>query len=246
MDTSQPRILMIDDDQVFVLALTGYLKNNGFNVEFLTDGKTAVQKILDDMPDAVILDGILPSKDGFDICKEVQSLYPGSILMLTGRHESVDEILALELGADDYISKPAEPRVVLAHLRACLRRPSKSHFSQSLMAVHPSPNLTEYKFGTFYISNKARNAQLNGKTLDLTSAEFNLLWFLTAHAGKIVSRDELFSILRGAEYDGLDRSVDIIISRVRKRLNDDAHNPQKIKTVRSKGYLFNPEGWAYL
>ena len=98
MDTSQPRILMIDDDQVFVLALTGYLKNNGFNVEFLTDGKTAVQKILDDMPDAVILDGILPSKDGFDICKEVQSLYPGSILMLTGRHESVDEILALELG----------------------------------------------------------------------------------------------------------------------------------------------------
>lgn len=235
MDKSLLRVLLIEDDDTFALVLSGYLKNHGFLVEHLSEGTRGVERIMEEMPDAVILDGFLPGKDGFDICKEVRSSYHGIILILTGRSESIDEVLGLEIGADDYLSKPVEPRLILAHLRACLRRLKSGQQPISAQCL---------EFGGFYISKATRNARLNNKVLELTSTEFDLLWFLASHAGEIVSRDQLFNILRGTVHNGLDRSIDVMISRLRKRLGDDAYQPQRIKTVRSKGYLFNPEDWG--
>jgi len=194
-----------------------------------------VQRILDARPDAVVLDGMLPGKDGFEVCREVRDRYRGPILMLTSRDEDLDQVLGLELGADDYILKPAEPRVVLARIRACLRR--------SGGGSTPAGNPDEFAFGKFRINRASRTVLLDHKEIAFTTAEFDLLWLLASHAGTILSRDDIQSRLRGIEHDGLDRSIDMRISRLRKRLGDDSDNPARIKTVRAKGYLFSSTDW---
>ena len=149
--------------------------------------------------------------------------------------EDFDQILGLELGADDYIAKPVQPRVLLARVKALLRRMPVSE-------TVPTER-KERVFGTFRISQSTRTALLAGATLDLTTAEFDLLWLLASHAGNVLSRDDLLQELRGIGFDGLDRSIDARISRLRKKLNDDPENPTRIKTVRGKGYLFSKHDW---
>ena len=155
--------------------------------------------------------------------------------MLTARDEDFDQILGLELGADDYIAKPVQPRVLLARIKALLRRLPTSNEVES--------DIESKTFGQFRISQSTRTAMLNSQVIDLTTAEFDLLWLLASHAGNVLSRDDLLQELRGIGFDGLDRSIDARISRLRKKLNDDPENPTRIKTVRGKGYLFSKHDW---
>ncbi|MCP5269216.1 MAG: winged helix-turn-helix domain-containing protein [Zoogloeaceae bacterium] len=232
-----PSILLVEDDDRLAELTAEYLRKNEFNVDIESRGDTAETRILDTQPDLVILDIMLPGQDGFAVCRAVRPKYDGIILMLTARDEDIDQILGLELGADDYITKPVPPRVLLARVKALLRRATPVPGDE--MAVN-SESLT---FGNFRISQQTRSAMLAGEAIDLTTAEFDLLWLLASHAGNILSRDDLLQQLRGIGFDGLDRSIDARISRLRKKLNDDPENPTRIKTVRGKGYLFSRHDW---
>jgi two-component system response regulator RstA len=177
---------------------------------------------------------MLPGEDGLSICRKVRGQYEGPILMLTARTDDMDQVLGLEMGADDYVYKPVRPRVLLARIRALLRR------HESNEAQEPSER-RRLQFGPLVIDSAMREAWLGEQGIELTSAEFDLLWLLTSNAGRILSREEIFNALRGIEYDGQDRSIDVRISRIRPKIGDDPMHPRLIKTVRSKGYLFVAE-----
>ena len=233
-------ILLIEDDARLAGLTAEYLRKNDFEVAIEARGDAAEARILGERPDLVILDVMLPGKDGFEVCRAVRPHYAGVILMLTARDEDFDQILGLELGADDYIAKPVPPRLLLARIKALLRRAPCS--GGSGLPGEPG-ELTELSFGCFHISQATRSAQLGTDPIDLTTAEFDLLWLLALHAGSILSRDDLLQQLRGIGFDGLDRSIDARISRLRKKLGDDPENPTRIKTVRAKGYLFSKHDW---
>ena len=222
-------LLLVEDDVRLARLVQEYMEQHAFTVKVERRGDTAVQRIIDDQPDLVILDLMLPGLDGMDVCRQVRSQYRNPILMLTARDEDIDQVLGLELGADDYVIKPVKPRVLLARIQNLLKR------------FNPEPETrTSFTIGELHISSKTREATLSGKPLSLSSQEFELLYLLASNAGTILSRDDILSTLSGIEYDGLDRSVDIRIARLRKLLMDDPANPRFIKTVRSVGYLFLP------
>ena len=176
----------------------------------------------------MILDLMLPGEDGLAICRRVRPNFAGPIMMLTAHTDDLDQVLGLEMGADDYVPKPVQPRVLLARMRALLRR-----------ADAPAPDgEMRLKFENLEIDNATREAWLSGERIDLTSAEFDLLWLLARNAGRVLTREEIFSDLRGIKYDGQDRSIDVRVSRIRPKIGDDPNQPHRIKTVRSKGYLF--------
>jgi len=236
------RILLVEDDERLAELTAEYLRKNGFEVLVETRGDTAERRILNERLDLVILDVMLPGKDGFEVCRGVRGHYPGVILMLTARDEDFDQIFGLELGADDYIAKPVQPRLLLARIKALLRRapvPSNSLADGGADSGEPA----ELAFGRFRISQATRSTLLGNDVIDLTTAEFDLLWLLARHAGNILSRDDLLQELRGIGFDGLDRSIDARISRLRRKLGDDPENPTRIKTVRGKGYLFSRHDW---
>lgn len=224
----QEHVLIIEDDERLADLTRDYLEANGFRVSLVRDGTHAVERILALQPDLVILDLMLPGEDGLSICRRVRGDYPGPILMLTARTDDMDQVLGLEMGADDYVPKPVQPRVLLARMRALLRR------TESFEPTG-SQRLT---FGKMEIDSAVREAWVGGERIDLTSAEFDLLWLLASHAGRVLTREEIFSQLRGIKYDGQDRSIDVRVSRIRSKIGDDPNQPQRIKTVRSKGYLF--------
>ena len=230
-----PFVLIVEDDERLAELTRDYLDNNGFKTEVIGNGDEAVSVILEKKPDLVVLDVMLPGKDGLEVCRAVRSQYKNPILMLTARAEDVDQVLGLEMGADDYVSKPVRPRVLLARIRALLRRTQ----SAADVDAEPDANSTaRLEFMGLVIDNNAREVWLGDQPVDLTSAEYDLLWLLAANAGKILSREEIFERLRGIEYDGQDRSIDVRVSRIRPKIGDDPLNPRRIKTVRSKGYLF--------
>ncbi|MCE1238369.1 MAG: winged helix-turn-helix domain-containing protein [Azonexaceae bacterium] len=229
------RILLVEDDERLAELTAEYLTKNDLQVAIEPRGDAAEARILNEQPDLVILDVMLPGKDGFEVCRSVRQQYRGVILMLTARDEDFDQILGLELGADDYIAKPVQPRVLLARIKALLRRMPT--------ASEPAQDNESLVFGQFRISQATRTAALGSQAIDLTTAEFDLLWLLASHAGNVLSRDDLLQELRGIGFDGLDRSIDARISRLRKKLNDDPENPTRIKTVRGKGYLFSKHDW---
>ena len=229
------RILLVEDDARLAELTAEYLTKNDLTVSIEPRGDTSEARILAAQPDLVILDVMLSGKDGFEVCRAVPPQYRGVILMLPPRDEDFDQILGLEMGADDYIAKPVQPRVLLARIKALLRRlPSPGE---------PAGESETMVFGQFRISQATRTASLGGASIDLTTAEFDLLWLLASHAGNVLSRDDLLQELRGIGFDGLDRSIDARISRLRKKLNDDPENPTRIKTVRGKGYLFSKHDW---
>ena len=232
------RILLVEDDERLAKLTAEYLRKNEFEVTIEGRGDTAEARILKEDPELVILDIMLPGKDGFEVCRAIRSQYKGVILMLTARDEDLDQILGLELGADDYISKPVQPRLLLARIKALLRRaPTGGEGGPS------ADEADELEFGNFRISQATRSTYLGNDIIDLTTAEFDLLWLLARHAGNILSRDDLLQELRGIGFDGLDRSMDARISRLRRKLGDDPENPTRIKTVRGKGYLFSKHDW---
>ena len=226
------QILIVEDDQRLAELTREYLQANGLQVAIEADGAQAGARILREQPALVILDLMLPGEDGLSICRTLRSQhYSGSILMLTARTDDLDQVLGLEMGADDYMCKPVRPRLLLAHIRALLRRHESSNEA-------PAANAQRLEFGALQIDNRMREVWLHGRSIELTSAEFDLLWLLAFNSGRILSREEIFNALRGIGYDGQDRSIDVRISRIRPKIGDDPEHPRLIKTVRSKGYLF--------
>ncbi|BAP13584.1 DNA-binding response regulator RstA [Alcanivorax sp. NBRC 101098] len=228
-----PAIMIVEDDERLADLTCEYLQSNGLGVTVVSDGEEAIRRIRADQPDLVVLDLMLPGADGLTVCREVRSAYKNPILMLTARTDDMDQVLGLEMGADDYVAKPVKPRVLLARIRALLRRVETDSERDN------SPARLE--FGALVIDNSAREVTLAGDSVDLTSAEYDLLWLLASNAGTVLSRETIFEKLRGIQYDGQDRSIDVRISRIRPKVGDDPENPKRIKTVRSKGYLFVKE-----
>ena len=202
----------------------------------------AEEKILQVQPDLVLLDIMLPGKDGMTICRDLRGRWQGPIVLLTSLDSDMNHILALEMGACDYILKTTPPAVLLARLRLHLRQNEHSVQSKGIQAATITPH-TKLRFGTLTIDPTNRSVLLGGEQVSLSTADFELLWELATHAGQSMDRDALLKNLRGVSYDGMDRSVDVAISRLRKKLLDNATEPYRIKTVRNKGYLFAPHAW---
>lgn len=231
-------ILLVEDNQRLAELIKEYMEKHGYRIAIETRGDHAVNRILKEQPHIVILDLMLPGTDGLEVCRSVRPDYSGAILMLTALDEDVDQIVGLELGADDYIIKPVEPRVLLARVKSHLRRlpciqPRKIPEALSQKQLPPV-----FRTQALCIHPGARTVQLNNETINMTTQEFDLIWLLASHAGEVMSRDTLCMQLYGVEYNGMDRSIDILISRVRKLIQDDSDQPQYIKTIRNKGYLF--------
>ncbi|MBM3106823.1 response regulator transcription factor [Pseudomonas sp. V1] len=228
MEQQRSQVLIVEDDQRLADLTREYLQANGFEVEVEGDGAKAAARIIAEQPDLVILDLMLPGEDGLSICRKVRQQFSGPILMLTARSDDLDQVQGLDLGADDYVCKPVRPRLLLARINALLRRsePAESEPVQCL------------QFGPLRVDNVLREAWLQDNGIELTSAEFDLLWLLVSNAGRTLSREEIFTSLRGVGYDGQDRSIDVRISRIRPKIGDDPEHPRMIKTIRSKGYLF--------
>lgn len=223
-----PRVMIVEDDERLATLTRDYLVANGLDVTVVSNGNEAIRRIPSEEPDLVVLDLMLPGADGLTVCREVRKNYRNPILMLTARSDDMDQVLGLEMGADDYVAKPVKPRLLLARIRALLRR------VEGEMEAVPQ----RLEFGQLVIDNGAREVLLNGASVEMTSAEYDLLWLLASNAGRVLSRELIFEKLRGIQYDGQDRSIDVRISRIRPKIGDDPDNPKRIKTVRSKGYLF--------
>lgn len=230
---NRAKILLVEDDQKLALLVKQYLESSNFVVKIESDGMKAIDSINRFEPDLIILDIMLPGKDGLTICKEVRPTFSGPILMLTARNEDFDQVLGLEFGADDYVIKPAEPRVLLARIKALLRR-------GSFTVNEP---IQQLNFGSLAIDTTSRDVQLDGNKVLLSTHEFDLLLIIAMNAGNILSRDYLFSKLYNREYDGLDRTMDVRISQLRKKLNDNTEEAYRIKTIWGKGYLFVADAW---
>ncbi len=230
MSHSQPkRLLLVEDDGELAALTQEYLQKHGFLVDVEADGLAAAQRIPREQPDLVILDIMLPGQDGFAVCRSIRDDYPGPVLMLTARDEDIDQLLGLELGADDYIAKPVHPRVLLARLHAILRRTGRQ----------PPESGQALEFDGLRIDRSRFETVLGENTLELGGAEFDLLWLLASHSGIVMSRDDILRRLRGFGYDGSDRSIDLRISRLRKKLGDsNPARPRWIRTIRGSGYLF--------
>lgn len=225
----KPKILLIEDDTELATLTQDYLQKNDMTVVIEADGKDAVERILAEQADCVLLDIMLPHKDGFAICKEVRNQYHGPILMLTARDEDMDQLLGLEFGADDYVCKPVHPRILLARIHTLLRR---------INPVIESSDLTTLQFDKLLIETSSRQVFLNNQLIDFSTAEYDLLLLLAQNAGTVLSRDAILQHLRGIDFDGTDRSVDLRISRIRQKLQKNTNTQQRIKTVRGSGYLF--------
>lgn len=237
------RILIVEDDERLADLTKEYLESNGLVVSVEGNGSLAVDRIVNEKPDLVVLDLMLPGEDGLSICRKVRPSYNGPILMLTARTDDLDQVLGLEMGADDYMSKPVRPRVLLARIRALLRRINEHIEPKAEASAQQgqSADATRLVFNNLVVDSSMREAWLDDESIDLTSAEFDLLWLLSSNAGNVLSREEIFTNLRGIQYDGQDRSIDVRVSRIRPKIGDDPVHPRRIKTVRSKGYLFVKE-----
>lgn len=233
----QKHIVLVEDDKRLSALITSYLESLSYEVLPVYRGDEAVSFVIDQQPDLVILDYMLPGKDGFEVCADLRPIYTGPILMLTASDDDLTEVSALNRGIDDFMTKPLRPHVLLARIEALFRR-------------SPSLAKTVHKPGSSFGKHRCRDIVLNVSTrevlkadvpLELTDAEFDLLAILIEEPGKIVSRDDLFLLLRGIEYDGIDRSIDQRISTLRRKL-DDAEPPHHyLKSVRSKGYMLIPD-----
>jgi len=234
-------ILLIEDDRRLGNLIKKYLEKQGFDILIERRGDTAPGRIIKEKPSLVVLDLMLPGMDGFSICQSVRSKFRGPILILTAREDDMDQVVGLEMGADDYVKKPVKPRVLLARIRALLRRFDKTDPTNK--SSLKENDLGELIYGGLKINRLSQSVCLNGQNVELTTNEFDLLWFLANNAGSILDRNTIYRSLRGINYDGLDRSVDLTISRLRKKLEEDADHPKRIKTVWGQGYLFIKDTW---
>ncbi len=233
------RILLVEDDRRLAELIKDYLFHQGIMVSIEIRGDSGLRRIVDEQPDLVILDLMLPGLDGLTVCRLVRQRYQGPVLILTAREDDTDQVVGLEIGADDYVKKPVEPRILLARIRALMRRVGKSaSFEEKDLR-----SLELLEFDSLSLNRSSQTVLLHGRPVELTTNEFALLWTLAINGGRTLDRETLFRETRGISYDGIDRSVDIAISRVRKKLGDSATKPWRIKTIWGQGYLFVKDAW---
>lgn len=226
MTTNTNNILLIDDDERLAEMIKEYLENEGYSVTSALDGESGLELHQQNSFRAIILDLMLPDIGGLEICQTIRKTDAIPILVLSAKGDPLDRILGLEMGADDYLPKPFEPRELLARLRAILRRGDQSN----------SHNII--RFGNLEIDKDMMEARLNGKRCDLTVYQFQLLTILSEAAGRVLTRDQLMNSLQGSDLEAFDRSIDVHISRIRAEIETDPKHPQRVITVRGVGYLF--------
>jgi two-component system, OmpR family, phosphate regulon response regulator OmpR len=220
------RILLIEDDARLAGMVRDYLDGAGFRTTRADSGTAGLTLHAREAFDAIVLDLMLPDMDGLDVCRQIRARAATPILMLTARGDAMDRIVGLEMGADDYLPKPFEPRELLARLRAILRRGKAG------------PDRDILRFGRLEIDRGAREVRLDGEARSLTSYQFDLLLALAEHAGRVLSRDALMDILKSQPHEAFDRSIDVHISRIRAAIEDDPKKPRRVITVRGAGYVF--------
>jgi two-component system OmpR family response regulator len=227
-----PRILIVDDDREIRTLLAEYLEGNGFSATAVADGPAMRKALEASHVDLIVLDLTLPGEDGLSLCRSLRAQSNVPVVMLTARGEALDRILGLEMGADDYLPKPFEPRELLARIRSVLRR--------SVAPPQPAgpAEVQRLRFGEWTLDLGARHLTgHNGVVVALSGAEFRLLRIFLEHPNRVLSREQLLDLTRGPDAEAFDRSIDLQVSRLRQRLRDDARAPQLIKTVRSEGYV---------
>jgi len=225
------RVLLVEDDPRLAELVTEYLSGYEFTVDLVTRGDVALEQFKAAAPDIVVLDLMLPGLDGMVVCRQIRDISAVPILILTAREDTYDEVSGLEQGADDFVNKPVQPRVLLARLRALLRRSHAKAGGDSRVL----------EFGALRIVPGDRTVSWRGQPCVLSNTEYKLLLVLAEAAGRVLSRDELLKKMRGIEFDGLDRSIDNSISKLRRKFDDTMS--EKIKTVWGEGYLFSPSAW---
>lgn len=228
------RLLLIEDDIRLASLVRDYLTQENFDVSVQHKGDVAVSVFDASAVDIVVLDLMLPGMNGLQVCTHLRQTFSGPILILTAKSSDIDHVMGLELGADDFVTKPVEPPVLLARLRALLRR---------TQAIQRSAENQALSFGRLTMNLQSHQVIYDGVEVDLTTQEFELLSFLARNAGTVLSRDTIYNNIRGIEYDGLDRTVDVRISRLRKKLHDNPEQPYRIRTIWGKGYLFVVNAW---
>jgi two-component system, OmpR family, response regulator RstA len=227
------RVLLVEDNARLAASIRDYLENHNLEVFVEADGMAVAERMERLRPDMVILDLMLPGKDGLTVCREIRRIDRTPILILTAKGEDIDQVLGLEMGADDYVVKPVEPRVLLARIEAILRR---------ARTAPQEPRDARISAGRVAIDGAKRTAEIDHREVDLTTGDFDILWLLATRQGAVVTRDEILRVVRGIDYDGLDRSIDARICRLRRKLTDAGGAESMIKTVRLRGYLFTGEG----
>jgi two-component system response regulator RstA len=227
--TDNARLLIVEDDDRLAQLLLEYLGMHGFELSWVTSGDAGAEQILSTQPDLVILDLMLPGKNGLDVCREVRDRYAGVILMLTASQSEADHVAGLELGADDFVTKPIEPRVLLARIRTQLRRRDG--------ASGRSDDRGPLTVGTLRLDLASRDVMVEGQMVSLTTMEFDVLSMLARDAGSVVKREDLYTDVIGVEYDGIDRGLDVHVSRIRRKLRQAGFDPNRLKSVRAVGYM---------
>ncbi|MEL6759000.1 MAG: response regulator transcription factor [Myxococcota bacterium] len=223
------RILLVEDDARLRELLRIYLSERDFDVDEVDNGELALRRVRDRRYDVVLLDVMLPGLDGFRVCRAIRDDFDGGIVLLTARRADADQVSGLDLGADDYVTKPVDPQVLIARLRSLMRRLGRAPSSES--------NGEPQRVGSLELDSRRRRVTVSGQALTLTEAEFEVLSVLVERQGEVVSRDLLSVAVRGVPYDGLDRSIDIHISRIRRKLRSRGVSGTLIRSIRGSGYL---------
>ncbi|AGA32495.1 two component transcriptional regulator, winged helix family [Thioalkalivibrio nitratireducens DSM 14787] len=238
METTTPaRILVVDDDPGLRDLLRRYLEEQGYEVVAVRDGVEMDRALADAAFDLLILDVMLPGEDGLSLLRRTVSRQALPVIMVSARGEDVDRIVGLEVGADDYIAKPFNPRELLARVRAVLRRHSAA--TEDEASGEPEGI---YRFGPFEMHVASQRLLRNGEEVPLTTGEFTLLRVLTEHPQRVLDRNTLLDLIKGYEHQPFDRSIDVRVARLRRKIEDDASHPRYIRTVWGRGYLFAPDG----
>lgn len=224
--SDKTKIIMIDDDIKLTELLSEYLRQFGFYLQAASHPDRGIAMVKKMKPELVILDVMLPDKDGFTVCRELRAASQVPIIMLSARGEVTDRIVGLEMGADDYLAKPFEPRELQARIQSILRR-NKASYERSSIEV-----------GSLLLDLNKRSVTHSGQELDLTTAEFEVLALLVQNPGRVFSRDQIIDALKGSDWASFDRSVDVLISRLRHKLQDSAKKPKFLKTIWGTGYKF--------
>ncbi|HCY87444.1 MAG TPA: two-component system response regulator OmpR [Desulfobacteraceae bacterium] len=222
-------LLIIDDDVKLIDLLSEYFRENGFDVLSILEGTHAEKTIREKAPDLIILDIMLPGKDGLDVLKDIRSTFSTPVIMLTARGDDTDRIVGLELGADDYLPKPFNPRELLARIRAILRRQGG--------AASPRED-THIRSGDMVLNRAARELKIGERPVELSTTEFNILEVMMKSPNTVLSRDQIMNLAQGKDFMAFDRSVDIHISKLRAKIEKDPSSPTRIKTVWGTGYMF--------
>jgi DNA-binding response OmpR family regulator len=228
---TKPRILIVEDDDALAGLLLEYLGMHGFELDRVAAGDVGAERILASEPDVVVLDLMLPELSGLEVCRRVRAVFDGAILMLTASQSVADHVVGLELGADDFVVKPIEPRVLLARIRALLRR------NDAQRSGGPDTEEGLLRAGPIVVDVSSRDVRVDGTPVSLTTMEFDVLRKLAEEAGSVVRREALYADVMGVEYDGLDRGMDVHVSRIRRKLERSGFDPGRLKSVRGVGYL---------